>query len=81
MYVKVIERQVLDSILHYLDERNVDTSDVKQRQTAILNQGVIVSGGGSVVNSGAMSVGDQANSKMSRVRQQFSRSTAAGQRS
>lgn len=79
MYVKVIERQILDTIVHFLDERNIDTSDLRQRQTAIMNEGVIVSGGGSVFNTGSMAVGEQSRSTVSRIKQ-FSAGAAAGKR-
>jgi hypothetical protein len=45
LYMKTIERQILDTIITFLDERNIDTSDLKERQTVIQNSGVIVSGG------------------------------------
>ena len=45
MYLKVLEKNILDSILTFLEENDVDVSELKQRQTMILNQGVILSGG------------------------------------
>ena len=45
MYVKTIERQLLESIINFLDSKNIDTTDLKERQETILNHGVIVSGG------------------------------------
>jgi hypothetical protein len=45
MYFKVLEKNILDSILTFLEENNVDVSELKQRQAMILNNGVIVSGG------------------------------------
>jgi len=60
MYLKVIERQILDRIVDFLDSKNIDTSDLKERQTAILNNGVIVSGGS--VKAQSLSVGEQAKS-------------------
>jgi hypothetical protein len=45
MYVKLVEQQLLDAVITFLDDRNVDTSDLKQRRSTILNNGVIVSGG------------------------------------
>jgi hypothetical protein len=44
MYVKILERRILDSLTDYLDEHGVDTSDLREREATILNQGVIVSG-------------------------------------
>lgn len=45
MYLKFVQQQLLDSIVTFLDERNIDTSDLKERQTAIFNSGVMMSGG------------------------------------
>jgi hypothetical protein len=55
MYFKVLEKNILDSILTFLEENDVDVSELKQRQTSILNQGVILSGGNMTTQS--MSVG------------------------
>ena len=49
--------------MEFLNERNIDTSDLRQRQQYIMNAGVIVSGGGSVINQGAMSVGEGSRAK------------------
>ena len=63
MYYKVLDKHVLDAIVEFLNERNIDTSDLRQRQQYIMNAGVIVSGGGSVINQGAMSVGEGSRAK------------------
>ena len=63
MYYKVLDRHVLDAIVDFLNDRNIDTSDLKQKQQYIMNAGVIVSGGGSVINQGAMSVGEGSRAK------------------
>ena len=55
MYFKILEKNILDSILTFLEEHDVDVSELKQRQNMILNQGVIVSGGNMTTQS--MSVG------------------------
>jgi hypothetical protein len=65
MYLKTIERRILDSLIDFLDERNIDTSDLKERQLAILNSGVIVAGGN--VTARSMTVGDQAKSVVMNV--------------
>jgi hypothetical protein len=41
MYLKIIERQVLDTAVDFLDRHDIDTSDLRQRQTTILNNGVV----------------------------------------
>ena len=51
MYLKVLEKNILDSILTFLEENDVDVSELKQRQTMILNQGVILSGGSMTTES------------------------------
>lgn len=58
MYQKVIERQILDAIITFLDEHDIDTSDLKERETAILNNGVIVTGGS--VRADSLAVGQRA---------------------
>jgi hypothetical protein len=60
MYIKLIERTVLDAMIVFLDEKNVDTSDLRERQTSILNNGVIVTGG--AVQAQSMTVGQGAKS-------------------
>jgi hypothetical protein len=45
MFIKVVERQILDAITTFLDEHNIDTSDLKSRQDTILNNGVVITGG------------------------------------
>jgi hypothetical protein len=58
MYQKVIERQLLDGLVEFLDARGIDTSDLKERETAILNNGVIVTGGS--VRAESLAVGRRA---------------------
>lgn len=60
MYMKIVERQILDTIINFLDSKNIDISDLKERQTAILNNGVIISGGS--IKAESFSVGEQAKS-------------------
>ena len=44
-YTKVLEHQILDSVVDFLDEHNINTSEIRERRTTILNSGVIVQGG------------------------------------
>jgi hypothetical protein len=60
MYTKIVQRRILDAITEFLDEKGIDTSDLNDRTTAILNNGVIVSGGS--VNTENLTVGKQAKS-------------------
>jgi hypothetical protein len=70
MYLKLIERQILDSIINFLDARNIDTSDLKARQDTIFNNGVIVTGGS--VEAKNLTVGKRAKSVMNNVTQAVS---------
>jgi hypothetical protein len=56
---KILEKHILDCIVDFLDDHLIDTSELKQRQQFIMNAGGMVSGGGSVINMGAMSVGER----------------------
>ena len=55
MYVKLVEQQIFEAVISFLDARNIDTSDLKERQTTVLNNGVVVSGG--QINAQSMAVG------------------------
>jgi len=60
MYLQVLEKDILDATITFLDEHNINTSDIKERQTAILNTGVIVQGGDLNAQSLAVGTGSQA---------------------
>ena len=66
MYSKLLERTLLDTIIDFLDERNIDTSDLKERKTTILNSGVIVSGGS--IEAENLAVGRRAKALAMRVK-------------
>lgn len=57
-HLKLIERHVLAALLDFLDERGVDTTEFRNRQMTILNQGIIQTGGTS--NVGNQAVGSEA---------------------
>jgi len=59
MYIKSIDRQLLDTIVDFLDEHNIDVSDVKERQSTILNNGIIVQSGN--VTAQNLAVGQRAS--------------------
>jgi hypothetical protein len=60
MYVKIVERRLLDSIVSFLDkECDVDTSQLVRQQNFIINQGLQMSGG-TIEVTGAMAVGSHA---------------------
>ena len=75
MYLKLIERQILDSIINFLDAHNIDTSDLRARQDTILNNGVIVTGGS--VEAQNLTVGERAKSVMNNMTQAVSSVTGA----
>jgi hypothetical protein len=45
MFAKIIDREVLEAIVTFLRERDIDTSELRDRGAAVLNNGVIVTGG------------------------------------
>jgi hypothetical protein len=61
MYVKTLEQRLLDAIIQFLDEHNVDVSDLVERQTTILNNGVMLSGGS--IQAGSLAVGTGARAR------------------
>ena len=60
MYVKIAEQRLLDAIIQFLDEHNVDVSELVERQTTILNNGVMLSGGSIQAESLAVGTGARA---------------------
>jgi hypothetical protein len=59
MYVKVLERTVLDTITDVLDRHGVDTDELAERRSTIINQGIMMSGGSSI-QGGNLAVGNEA---------------------
>jgi len=68
MFVKILDNQILETLLNFLDEHNVDTSQLRERQTTILNSGVIgdVTAQSVAVGQGAQSVSNQQKSSRSK---------------
>ena len=56
-YRKVLEHQILDGVVEFLEEHNIDTSEIRERRTMILNNGVIVQSGGLITESLAVGTG------------------------
>jgi len=68
MHVKIIERTVLAAIVDFLDDKGIDTTELVQRQTTILNNGVFVTGGATVnAQSMAGGTGAQASTGLPRL--------------
>jgi hypothetical protein len=64
--VKIVERRILDSIISFLDDHDIDTSELRERRTTILNNGVIVSGGS--ISAESLAVGQRASATISNTR-------------
>jgi hypothetical protein len=64
MHSKVVQQQLLDCLIAFLDEHGIDTSEIKDRGTHILNNGVIVSGGS--ISAEGLAVGQGAQAKVSK---------------
>ncbi|MDE3198534.1 MAG: hypothetical protein KGN84_19455, partial [Acidobacteriota bacterium] len=67
-YTKMLDQTMLEGVVKFLDERGIDTSDIRERQTTILNSGIIVHGGdvsaeSLAVGAGAQSVKTQTTEK------------------
>jgi hypothetical protein len=45
MTLKLVEKELLDAIIDFLDAHDIDTSELRERRSMILNNGVIMSGG------------------------------------
>jgi hypothetical protein len=60
MAAKIVEREVIDAIVAFLDEHDIDSTDLRARRTALLNNGVIVTGG--ELSTQSLAVGHQAQS-------------------
>jgi hypothetical protein len=63
MYLKIIERRVLDSLETFFDQHGIDSSDIHERQMMILNAGLMVTGNAQVTaNSIAAGAGARSSS-------------------
>jgi hypothetical protein len=45
MYLKIIQHQLLESALKFLDEHDIDTAEFREQQNNIINNSTIISGG------------------------------------
>jgi hypothetical protein len=57
LYVKTLQKQLFDAILDFLESKKVDTSELREQRTYIINSGLIVHGG---LQAGAVAVGQEA---------------------
>jgi len=60
MYAKVLDQELIEVIIRFLDDHNIDTSQLRDRKTTILNSGIIVQGGNIEAQSIAAGTGAQA---------------------
>ena len=58
MYVKILDHEILETLTQFLDSKNIDISQLVDKQTSILNSGIIVQGGN--VESESIAVGEGA---------------------
>jgi hypothetical protein len=65
MHHKILQQQLLDTLVDFLDEHGIDTSEIKERTTHILNNGVIVSGGS--INAQGLAVGEGAQTMVAKA--------------
>lgn len=65
MYLKIIQRKIVDGLSKFLDSKNIDTTDFKEARSTILNHGVMVSGGS--IEAQNLTVGKEAKSMFSNI--------------
>jgi len=53
----LMDRQVLDTIMTFLDARDIDISQFEEQRTTILNQGILMSGG--KLSAGSIAIGER----------------------
>lgn len=62
MYGKILDREIFDAVRAFLAEHDIDTSDFEERQAAVLNYGVMVTGGS--LQTTSLAVGQDAKSSV-----------------
>ena len=76
MYGKILDQEIFDAVRIFLAEHEIDTSDFEERQLAVLNYGVLVTGGR--LEADSLAVGAQAQSSVTAGLQRLaSRATPA----
>ena len=78
MYVKVLERAILDTIVEVLDTHNIDTSELAERRSTIINNGIMVPGGSVQAESIAVGAGARIVNRMTRTKQPATSSGPGG---
>lgn len=77
MYAKLIQKQVFESIASFLDAQGIDTSELRERQTTVLNSGVIITGG--EIQAHSLAVGSGARAFAGQVFKSASRAAQGAQ--
>jgi hypothetical protein len=68
LYSKVVEKRLLEAIVSFLDDKGVDTHELIERQTTILNNGVYITGRSTVnAQSIAGGLGARAKTRLTRT--------------
>jgi ATP-dependent Clp protease ATP-binding subunit ClpA len=62
MHAKIVEQQLLDVLAKFLEDHGIDVSELKERGSYILNNGVMVSGGS--IQAEGLAVGEGAQAKV-----------------
>jgi hypothetical protein len=68
LYSKVVEKRLLEAIVSFLDDKGIDTHELIERQTTILNNGVYITGQSTVnAQSIAGGLGARAKTRLTRT--------------
>ncbi|MEU4162652.1 hypothetical protein [Actinoplanes sp. NPDC026670] len=67
-YLRIIERKVLDSLEQFLAAHGIDSSDVRERQSMIINNGLLATGNSQIkAENVAVGINARATAMMSKV--------------
>ena len=61
-YVKIVEKNILQSMVDFLDAHGIDAGELVERQSVIQNNGVYVTGG-ATVNANSIAAGKKSRAK------------------
>jgi hypothetical protein len=64
MYVKVLERTILDTLTEFLEHHDVDTSELSERRETIINHGIMLPGGSVQAHNIAVGAGARIVSRL-----------------
>lgn len=74
MHSKVVQQRLIDGLIDFLDDRGIDTSEIKDRGSHILNNGIMVSGG--AISAESLAVGDGARANTRKGKGRAAKNTA-----